>query len=205
MTTTGLKSKKIIYVSGPHGAGKSTLIQKLLGLYPQIYQPPPIEFAIKSDEKAYERAMLRAVKYKLELENYKQALESSENMTSFIVDRCIYDTLAYTGAYAKLGWISQKQKSEIFDLAMHLFEKVGFPINTLFICPSLERIQQQLHLRWQTQSIKWREDDFIYLAALTESYDTLILEYENRDTNFLKLSSPDIGPQLTQYLDIILN
>jgi thymidylate kinase len=101
----------LVFISGPHGAGKSTLIKKLLKKLPNSVSPelesrtPQFYWGNFTGKRNFFHR--QALKYaQRAIENYEYwALAIREPGKIIIGDRCVYDGLAYRMAGIQLGWI----------------------------------------------------------------------------------------------------
>ena len=181
---TGLEH--VVYFSSVHGSGKSTLISQLskaLGeVSPQNKSLSRSHVTYASDfslhlEDCVERVMWRVTKYWLDA--HRQAARAIEATTSnpgavLLGDRCIFDNIAYSNAFVKLGWITKQDLCTHQSLIDALFEKeTGYsylPHRVISLQPPLEWVKERLNLRWKDAPKKWHEDDFDYLKVVMESF-----------------------------------
>ena len=159
----------VVYVSGVHGVGKSTLIQELCKdtqhfvTFKKMHVPKPDEIR--------ERQLVRACRFYLQT-FYEQSIAKQQAGKIVLCDRGWQDMLAYAAGFAKLGWMPHEEYKTLRDMSDFLFQNTENKI--IFINPPLESIEQNLQKRWERGRKKWREDDFDYLYMVYESYQYLI-------------------------------
>ncbi|MBW3011715.1 deoxynucleoside kinase [Candidatus Woesearchaeota archaeon] len=158
----------IIYFSGPHGAGKSSLIKGVESSSPNILRyKDRLEFVKVEDPRRRHKSKI--VKY---YQEYCDMLNfHDENPGKIILgDRSLYDGYAYGRAFVNLGWLD-KDDCQLHEKIIEMFfEKDEKPQHIVILNPPLEAIIERLHKRWETKSKKWREDNFEYLKAVHEEF-----------------------------------
>ncbi|MBW2995540.1 deoxynucleoside kinase [Candidatus Woesearchaeota archaeon] len=154
-----------IYFSGPHGAGKSSLIRGLCSHPDFISYPDRLKFA-KVDEP-YIRQKSKIAKI---FQEYCDQLNFEKQHPGKIVlgDRCIYDCLIYANAYEKLGWITKQENKKIKQCA-NTFDDCK-PDNVVVLNPPYETLVKHIKQRWKKSKKKYREDNFNYLKAVHEEF-----------------------------------
>src|SRR3989344_9338486 len=178
----------IIPISGPHGSGKTTLMQKLAEASNQIIIYPEDRLNLpKIEDNYYERTKSKLLRYHFEELDQKRDYQPDKIL---LVSRCPYDSIAYSAAYQKLGWISSGQLENIMSIVDLIFTKL--PENIIIINPSLEILQKQLENRWKNGGKKFKEDDFEYLAAVRQEFE--LLGKDNR--NFLYLTDEPLEEKI---------
>ena len=98
--------KHLLFFSGPHGGGKTTLINSLLN---QNHNTIENDFDINflknfpsiSKMNDFERCLLRMY-HRMFVANYAEQL-SCENEKTILVSRSVYDSFAYIDTYYQLG------------------------------------------------------------------------------------------------------
>lgn len=177
----------ILYFSGPHGAGKSSLIKGVCSSNPDfLLYPDRLEFAKMEEPRLRHKSKI--TKY---FQEYCDQLNfEKENPGKIIIgDRCMYDSYAYGRAFVKLGWLSKEDNALHEYLTEKWFENDIKPQHLVVLNPPLESIVERLRKRWEKKAKKWREEDFQYLKAAHEQYKELPnlftgknLLYLNKDT-----------------------
>ena len=108
-------NERVIYLCGPHGVGKSTLIEDL-----KKYDAERIREQIahmESLEDNMSRQIWRSALHCIEhRENLVYAAKQPENSV-VVGDRCWFDDQAYVHAFAELGWITASERDRIMELA----------------------------------------------------------------------------------------
>lgn len=158
-------SSSVVYLSGPHGAGKTSTIGYLQDHYG--YLTGARVGSALPEMSAYERASVRTIKYFTE-QRLNRAADPGVN-GALIADRCIYDTLAYLDAYFHKQWISRAQHRAINEHIDHLFLEDGLPSHVVFLIPSIEVLQRRLNLR-SVHEVRWKQDDIDFLHVLRSAY-----------------------------------
>ncbi|PPE61537.1 Thymidylate kinase [Pectobacterium brasiliense] len=166
----------LLYVSGPHGAGKTTLINGLLQ-YDSFHKAYSYDCHIP-DRTAYERASIRITKYLLEQqENIRRSKETDKII---LADRGIYDTLCYIDAYLSLGWISKEQHQTLIEHINNLFfiytrkkrDKV------ILLIPNIENLSLRLRKRSFDGDTRWMQENEHFSQILHDCYLTRFITLE---------------------------
>ena len=165
----------LFFISGPHGAGKTTLVEKLQQACPEILVPELKTVTPKFHTSPLERITMKICQRAIE--NF-EALEIAEQNPDRIVlaNRCIYDALAYAEAYFSLGRINEKQLEDQRNYSLFAFpEKVRSP-KAIVLNPPFSIVRERLDKRWQSEQKKWNEENLDYCRAACSAY----AEYEGR-------------------------
>jgi hypothetical protein len=111
----------VIFISGPHGVGKTTTINEVLNRDErfEIFNPVSDDHRNPYRENVFMRQCWRLNKYYLEFEELRVKSPDSKIL---IVDRCIFDWLCYTKAFQKLGWLKCVQYRKLIRLCREYFE-----------------------------------------------------------------------------------
>jgi hypothetical protein len=153
-----------VYISGPHGAGKSTLQQALIA---RSGLPGLPRTRLGIDLAApHLRVMTSAVHYCGDLIRHRALA------TGGIGDRCIVDTLCYLGAFRKLDWIDGGTFTVLETAIVDLLGEIGWPERVILINPEPAFLAANLTRR-SDEPARWRQDSLPFLEALTASYDEL--------------------------------
>ena len=165
----------LVYLCGPHGAGKSTLAEKMTSIYPAVQRYPEdtLDCLPKIQDDCYLRVKTKLLKCYLERVEQKMS-DNAQNIT--LCNRCEYDSLVYGRAFVRLGWISAGEYQHIEKLAQQLLD--GERLTSIILNPSLETLETQLQQRWSKGIRKWREENREYLAAVHEEYQKFAGEHK---------------------------
>ncbi len=175
-----MKLKNLVFVSGPHGSGKSTLITNLVEGIPNAISPAlrtrSPQFYWGGDEEVLEMNFFhrQALKYaQRAFENYEYLAVAKREPDKLVIgDRCIYDAHAYREAGIKLGWLTEEQ-----DLKIERDLKILNPLELLephciILNPGFEVCRKHLERRWkETGWVKFMETDLKYLRTVCESFE----------------------------------
>lgn len=153
---------KPIFIAGPHGSGKTTLISKLIVKSDRFIKDDyEIDFSndmeTLSSMTIFEKCLIRLYHrfYTAELAIKKCGM-SKENDKILVVDRSIYDSLVYIEVEYKLGELSDEQYHklrEIVDNSLAMIEPYTVVLN-----PNPEEIVRRLEIRRATGTRKKRSD-----------------------------------------------
>ncbi len=192
--------EKVVYFSGIHGSGKSTLIKDLSKDNPfLVYENIDTNYHL---EDTYHRAILRLAKYWVDVQRMED--QSKKNPDKIIlVSRCIYDNLAYIDGFFKIGWISETDLIHHKDVFKATFRKYELPRNIVNLCPPDTWAIEMIKKRWQTHPKKWREDKFEYLEAVSQAFRELYSQLNN--SNILFLEETDREKRVEVVLDWMRN
>ncbi|HLC77596.1 MAG TPA: deoxynucleoside kinase [Candidatus Nanoarchaeia archaeon] len=167
---------KIVFFSGIHGSGKSTLIKdlsKIDNIFP--YENIDANYHL---EHTYHRAILRMAKYWVDTQRMVE-LSKKNSDKIILASRCVYDNLAYVNGFYDIGWISKQDYEHHRSAYKSLFGERSLPINIVYLNPPEEWVIENIKKRWETHPKKWREDEFEYLSAVHESFYELYSELKN--------------------------
>lgn len=157
-----------IFISGPHGGGKSTIIRELSKSDLFIENDFDIDFTIDfpsiASLSSFERSLVRLY-HRFFVANYAHTLAKNNPDKFILTNRTVYDSEAYINVYKDLGWISESE-----------FEKLNFVIknftlkpHTTILNPPLEVLKARLNKRRDVATRAMRDkifkdedsDDFI--------------------------------------------
>lgn len=178
----------VVYFSGSHGSGKSTLIKKISEKDAKLFEVYKKLEIPKSDDPL-ERQKLRLVRYYWDA--LKQKKFSKENPNKILLcDRNASSSYAYTKTLTQLGWMTQKQYEGCAYLREELFDESIKPKNVAFLNPSLEELEKNIRKRWkETGKKKWREDNFQYLELVKKNFEDF---YKGYKANILEIDFLDL-------------
>lgn len=200
--------KNVVFLSGCHGTGKSTLKEKLLEQIPYLIRYDKCEMT--SFEDIFERQIRRITKYRIDHERIaKLALDNPNKI--ILTDRCIFDAIVYIDTFNRLGWLGDNDTITCNHMIYTLFPGVDYyPKNIILIHPPLDTIKEFLSKRQSEEGTKWNEKDEDYLKMVYHYYD---YRFNNRNMytdhiNFLKLEAIDLNERVKKckhYLDELYN
>lgn len=178
-------NSRVVYVSGPHGAGKSTVFKGLASTG-VVVSEQNVHFSL---DEIVDRQLWRIFIHFLEHRiNLQKALEYPKDIV--IGDRCILDDEAYHEAFHRLGWISDNEYRAFEYLIgwLHFFFRTPAPKQFIIIIPPFEWNQERIKARWQQGERKWREANWKYLRevrgvfeGLTYKHNSLVLRETDED------------------------
>lgn len=195
--------KNVVFLSGCHGTGKSTLKEKLLEQIPYLIRYDKCEMT--SFDDIFERQIRRITKYRIDHERIaKLALDNPNKI--ILTDRCVFDAIAYIDAFSGLGWLGDSDTITCKHMIDTLFPGINYPKNIILLHPSLDTIKEFLSKRQSEEGTKWNENDEEYLNMVYHHYD---YRFNNRNMytdriNFLKLEDVDLDERVKKckhYLD----
>lgn len=173
-----MKSYPPIFISGPHGGGKSTLIEKLkeranLFLENDFDIDFTIDFPSISFLSHFERSLMRLY-HRFFITNHAQRLAKENPEKVILTNRTIYDSEAYINAYHELKWISEDQ----FQKLNFVVKNFTFRPYAIILNPPLEVIKNRLGkrrdeaTRTNRDKIFKNEDSDIFLENLHSYFKT---------------------------------
>lgn len=191
---------KTIFFSGTHGVGKTTTIRNVSKeLNALIFNAISDDHRNPCEKDVYNRQAWRLGKY------FSDAIHLKDLGMRFgepvLVDRCVYDWLAYTRTFQKLGWLSKEEFKKLEDLYSALFDETVFPKNIVWFDPPYEWSKERILIRWNEEKKKWNEGDFEYLKILREVYADIY--GNNSNINLLRLKSTDIDVRTNEIKEFI--
>ena len=169
-----MSNNQIVYLCGPHGVGKSTLINDLkqydMGRVKE--QVAHMEGLTDIVSRQIWRASLHCIEHR---ENLAYAVTQPPNSV-VIGDRCFLDDQAYMAAFVDLGWLPAESRDGIVTHTDNLYTITNTPKPEKFIVllPPLEWNIDRIKERWSEGIIKWHEDDFNYLRRVRDNFEFLV-------------------------------
>jgi len=189
--------KNIIYFSGTHGVGKTSLISELLKsskISFLIYDNENPDHHNPYKEDIYKRQYWRLEKYiddAMKIFEMKNFLKEENKI--LLVDRCIWDHYCYTLTFKSLQWINSEEYTSILKQYNTHFPDKLLPENIIFIFPEISWTKDRIIERWNKEKVKWNEGDFRYLEKLRENYEKQYQFLEkNGNINLLTLKEVNI-------------
>ncbi len=170
----------VIYVSGAHGVGKTTLIQDIVRNKDVFFYKNDIKNPYHENVK--KRQLWRLYKYKFDEENL-----NSLDYKDIIVNRCPLDWLIYTKTFHDLDWLSENEFTSLKKRYYELFGSVCIPRNILYLNPSEKWSLDRIIERWDNIEAKWREKDFEYYTYLRKNYDDFMKKIKSF-SNLMKIT-----------------
>lgn len=136
-----------IFISGPHGGGKSTLVEKLkkhtdLFLENDFDIDFTIDFPSISFLSHFERSLMRLY-HRFFIANHAQRLAKENPGKVILTNRTVYDSKAYINVYRELKWISEDQ----FQKLNFVIKNFTFRPYAIILNPTLEVIKNRLDKR----------------------------------------------------------
>lgn len=136
----------VLYVSGPHGGGKSTIIKNLKNASCLFFENDfDIDFTVDFPSIAalshFERSLMR-VYHRFFIAHRARLLAQSLRDRIIITNRSVYDSEAYTNVYKTLSWIQESEFQKLNNV-LRCFPRE----NTIVLNPPIETIKDRLQKR----------------------------------------------------------
>ncbi len=189
---------KPIFVSGPHGSGKTTLINNLLNQTNIFtFNDFDIDFLSKFKSlkvmNSFELSLLRLY-HRIFTAQYVTAKQDQFMEKNVLVSRGIYDSAAYSYTYNELGWISKEE----YNILKSVQDNIPFKPLTIILNPSLEKLTYRLHKRRNEGNRKDRdklfnkEDDIEFLRIMHNYFSKFkgtegVLYIEDNESEDIKM------------------
>lgn len=170
---------KPIFIAGPHGSGKTTLISALTEGKKEFIKDD-FEFDFSSEIESlpvmtiFEKCLLRLYHrfYTAELAIKKCSETDREGI--LIVDRSIYDSLVYIEVEYKLGELTDSQYQRLRNIVDNSLEMIR-PY-TVILNPEVDEVVNRLMIRRESGSRKLRdklcerEDNTDYVGLMSDEF-----------------------------------
>jgi len=185
--------RKLVVITAPSGAGKSSIVKKLL------VQKPELAFSISCTTRAKRSYETNGVHYHfISAEEFKQRLSAGE----FVEHEEVYSGQFYGTLKSEVERIWNQRKVVLFDIdvkgALNLKKQFGSDCVTIFIAPpSKESLKSRLINRGteDAKSLKTRlakAQQELEMASsfdhvvVNNDFDTAFMRVKNHITAFLK-------------------
>jgi len=165
-------NKKVIILTAPSGAGKTSITQFLLANYPQL------AFSVSATTRAPRGAEQNGVDYHF---ISPEAFEGHISQNDFLEYEMVYEGLYYGTLKSELNRIWAQGKTPVLDIdvkgAIAIQEQLGNQALSIFILPpSIDALKERLASR-NTESeekIQMRLDKAAYELSLSDQFNAVI-------------------------------
>jgi guanylate kinase len=165
-------NKKVIILTAPSGAGKTSITQFLLANYPQL------AFSVSATTRAPRGAEQDGVDYHF---ISPAAFEEHIYQNDFLEYEMVYEGLYYGTLKSELDRIWAQGKTPVLDIdvkgAIAIQEQLGNQVLSIFILPpSIEALKERLASR-NTESeekIQMRLDKAAYELSLSDQFNAVV-------------------------------
>jgi len=181
-------NKRVIYIGGSHGSGKSTLIDDLK-MYDRRRvreQLAHMEGLTDNINRQIWRATLHCIEHR---ENLVYASTQPENSV-VIGDRSFLDDFIYMSSFVKLGWMTENERDRMIAIENLIYKNSNTPKpeNFIILVPPLDWNIERIEERWQAgQPPKWCEMNFDYLKVVRNEFESLEFATNNNILSHLNI------------------
>ncbi|SFO28757.1 Thymidylate kinase [Pseudobutyrivibrio sp. UC1225] len=177
-----------LFISGPHGCGKTLLIKRLIERYSDVMVD---DFGINfvndlpkiSKMSIYEKSLLRLYHRFYSARRAQFICANNPQKGVLIVDRSIYDSIVYNEVEYELGNLTKLQIDRLNDIAEQALQIIS--PKTIILNPATEGVVEYLSIRQKTKLRKKRDE----ICAREDTYDYLSrmkVKYENIERRTIK-------------------
>jgi deoxyadenosine/deoxycytidine kinase len=166
----------LFFIGGPHGSGKTTLVDKLKEqmqelLVPELDTRTPKFYTGISEEEInfFHRQALKHAERAIENYEYYQIAKRKPDKV-IIGNRTYYDVLAYDYGYFNRGWITEEEREILEESSKFMVIPDLTEPFTIILNPGFDVCKKHLKERWKTKPKKFMEMDMDYLNAICEAY-----------------------------------
>jgi guanylate kinase len=169
-----MSEKKIIIITAPSGAGKTSITRYLLGKYPLA-----LAFSVSAatrQPRSYEKD--GEDYYFLSMDNFKQKIQHNE----FVEWEMVYEGKYYGTLKSELSKIWESGKTPLLDIevkgAIHIREQYPDSTLALFIePPSVNELRRRLEMRGteSLESLQARVNKAAYEISFKHHFDKIIV------------------------------
>ena len=186
--------RKPIYLSGPHGGGKSTLTEALKKSSDVFLENDfDIDFTIDFPSIAslshFERSLVRLY-HRFFIAHYAESFARKNSGKIILTNRTVYDSEAYIHVYRELKWITEEQ----FQKLQFVMGNFAPAPRAIVLNPSVEVIKARLSKRRDAATrsnrdkIFQNEDSDIFIEHLRDYFT----KFQGRE-NVLYLENNEAG------------
>lgn len=172
----------VIFVSGPHGCGKTGFMNSLLKdsdvfVKDEFYLDFVNDLPAIEHMSIFEKCLLRLYHRFYTAEKAKLECEKCNSNKIILVDRSIYDSMVYNVVEREMGTINEKQYSFLTDIAEKSLEIIK-PY-TIVLNPNSQGVVEYLQQRRQKGErnkrdfLCSREDTTEYISMMHNEYKKL--------------------------------
>ncbi len=167
-----------VFLSGPHGGGKSTLIAALLRSSRRFIENDfdidfTVDFPSIASLSSFERSLMRLY-HRFFIAHYALELAKRHPEKIVLTNRTVYDSEAYINTYQKLRWITEGEFKKLhFGITHFAHRPYAVVLN-----PPLEVLTHRLNKRKRAATrtardrIFKKEDSFLFLKQLHAYFTT---------------------------------